>query len=283
MFNSDITRRYFLKFTGISMLSIMTAGCADLLKVGRRIEPEYTASIKVPVLMYHDISYDSHDPYTVTPSMFAAHMEWLYSNGYQTVAFSEIERLMKGEFQKPIIITFDDGYASYGSYAFPFMQRYKFKSTINAIGESVGSFITYGRNRPALSWDEYNYFVNTGLLEVGCHTYALHKYGYQSNRLEFEEKLPGDLAAFQNIYKDKLGKQAEIIAWPYGFYTSKSIDIAKQAGFKYILSSVNTTMTFPLQTPGEKPFLPSDLPSISRVVILDNVDISALGRIFSHG
>ncbi|NPU83027.1 MAG: polysaccharide deacetylase family protein [Syntrophaceae bacterium] len=261
------------------MMSLMTAACADFLPMGRLIEPKYAASTKVPILMYHDISYDSHDEYTVTPSMFAAQMEWLYSNGYQTVAFSEIDRLIKGEFRKPIIITFDDGYASYGSYAFPFMQRYKFKATINAIGNSVGSYVTYGKNRPALSWDEYRYYVNTGLLEVGCHTFALHEYGYQSKWREFEDKLPGDLKTFQKIYTEKLGKPAQVIAWPYGFYTPGSIEIAKQAGFKYILGSENAFMTFPLQTPGEAPFSISDLPVISRIVILKTADISSLSRI----
>ena len=272
MFNSDITRRYFLQITGASLASLLI----------NHKSAHASNNIILPVLMYHDISYDSHDLYAAMPTMFAAQMEWLYANGYQAISFADIDRLARGEIQKPIMITFDDGYASFSSYAFPYMQRYNFKAVINAIGEYVGSFITLGKSRPTLSWDEYRYLTGTGLVEVGCHTYALHKYGFQEKQSEFDDQLPGDLAKFQEKYTQELGKPATTIAWPYGFYTAKSLDIARQAGFRHILGSENGFASLPVQSANEISLLKSKLSVIPRIAILERFKISLFSRMLQE-
>jgi peptidoglycan/xylan/chitin deacetylase (PgdA/CDA1 family) len=272
MFDFDITRRSFLKITGVSLASLL---------VGRNTAN--AAVVRLPVIMYHDISYDGRDLYTVLPSVFAAQMERLYENGYQTITGTDIERLIRGEFRRPIMITFDDGYASFASYAFPILKRYGFKAVINVIGESAGSYITLGRSRPMLSWDEYRYLAASGVVEVGCHTYGLHQYGYQRNPLAFEEKLPGDLAVFQKRCSQEMDRPAETIAWPYGFYTPKSVEIARQAGFRYILGSDSTFASIPVQAPAGGTLQKMPLPVFPRIAILESCDLGFFVRTLQEG
>lgn len=219
----NLTRRSFLKLSGAAIA---------FLSMGENL---FAKGGAIPVLLYHDISDEFRDGYTIPPSLFSAQMEWLYSNGYRTLSFKEIGTFMEKSGEKVVIITFDDGYASFMDYAFPLFKEYNFKATINIIGQPVGSFIRLGGNRPLLSWDEYRYLKKSGLVDLGCHTYNLHS---GSGALAVSEKeLENDLLFFQEVIKKETGSDTEILAWPYGKYNKKSVKIARKAGFKYLLTS----------------------------------------------
>jgi peptidoglycan/xylan/chitin deacetylase (PgdA/CDA1 family) len=205
------------------------------LSLPKNLFADYT---NIPVLMYHDISNQFNDEYTISPPFFAAQMEWLYSNGYKTLFFREVDKMIKSGDHRSVMITFDDGFASFGGYAFPLLKEYGFKATINAIGKHIGSYINLGRNRPLLSWDEYRHFIISGHVELGCHTYGLHVYRSGSGILGFSQKeVEDDLRLFQEVAKIEIGSATKILAWPYGIYDEKSINIAKRAGYEYILTS----------------------------------------------
>lgn len=189
----------------------------------------------IPVLLYHDISNEIKDNYTVTPGHFAAQMEWLFQNGYRAISFRDTETLPS--LDKAIIITFDDGYASFIAYAFQIFQSYGFKATINIIGEHVNMVLQDAAARPMLSWDEYRYLASSGLISLGCHTDRLHNFRHRGVTGVSEETLLQDLKEFQERLIRELGTAPDIIAWPYGLYNEKSISIARRAGFRYILTS----------------------------------------------
>jgi peptidoglycan/xylan/chitin deacetylase (PgdA/CDA1 family) len=145
-------------------------------------------------------------------------------------------------------------------FAFPLLQAYQFKATINLIGQGVGTFVPFGGNRPVLSWDEYRYLVKSDLIGLGCHTYHLHLKGGVLSASE--EGLIRDLQLFQKVIKEEIGRELEILAWPYGLYSEKTIEIAKRVGFKYLLTS------------NEKYFKKSTrLDEIPRLNINDNFDL----------
>ena len=140
---------------------------------------------------------------------------------------------------KVVLITADDGHVSFLDHAFYLLREYGFKATMNIVGRSIGGYVN--ENHPRLSWDECRYLMQSGLVEIGCHTYDLHGQPGRSSTAaaiaRFNEKLEEDLGLFQQVYKRELGKSADILAWPYGIYDQKSIAIARNAGFKYLLSS----------------------------------------------
>lgn len=223
----SLTRREFLKISGaaVVLLSFTGRAIADV--------------VQIPVLMYHELSHEISEEETVSPSLFAAQMEWLYSAGYHAISFSDINSLDAASAQRAVIITFDDGYASFMDYAFPLLKEYRFKATINIIGKHAGGFLTAGE--PLLSWDECRYLMKSGLIELGSHTYGLHVWTGNSSwskaMASFNEKLAQDLALFQKVYHKELGAYARVFAWPYGRFDRESVAIVKKAGFQYILSS----------------------------------------------
>lgn len=223
----NLTRRQFMKLSGAAVLSLA------LPRQG------VSLPMSIPVLMYHDISYQQREEEIVSPSLFAAQMEWLYGAGYRAIAFEEIDSLDAESMKRAVIITFDDGYVSFMDYAFPLFKEYGFKSTINIIGKQAGGLMS--GDEPRLSWDECRLLLKSGIVELGCHTYDLHAWFGTLSRAgalaAVNKRLPQDLALFQQAYTKELGRRARILAWPYGRYDDKSIEIAKRAGFYFILSS----------------------------------------------
>jgi len=223
----NLTRRQFLTLSGATVLSLSL--------------PWYVAGavVRIPVLMYHDISVHLNELETVMPSVFASQMEWLSAMGYRAISFEELDSLEADSAKRALIITFDDGYASFMDYVFPLLTEYRFKATVNIIGKAVGSVSS--SHHPMLSWDECRYLMQSGLVDIGCHTYGLHVWGGWSTPATaitpFNERLKKDLAAFQEQCNKELGRPANILAWPYGMYDGRSIEIAQREGFRYILTS----------------------------------------------
>jgi peptidoglycan/xylan/chitin deacetylase (PgdA/CDA1 family) len=218
-----LSRREFLK--------LGSAAAITALALPRLL---HAAPVEIPVLMYHDFADSFKDDYTVSPSCFAAQMEWLYANGYRAIFLQDIARLSGNE-EKTVILTFDDGYASFQDYAFPLLREYGFKAHINIIGKYVGSFMDFGGNRPLLSWDEYRYLLRSGLVSLGCHSHNLHtKRGVLSVPADM---LKEDLALFQETFRKETGSACEVLAWPFGVYNAAAIKIAMNLGFRYLLTS----------------------------------------------
>lgn len=218
-----VTRREFLRLGGGVAVSLSVPGLAR------------GASGKIPVLLYHDISDEYRDTYTVSPSLFSAQMEWLFNNGFRAVAVRDIDRLSENE--KTVVITFDDGYASYLDYAFPLFREYGFHSTINVIGACVGKYLKEGNNRPMLAWDEYRHLLQSGRVDIGCHTHDLHVAANRGVLGVSGSALEEDLDRFRAVLRRETGKSTDVLAWPYGLYDKERVSIAKKAGFRYLLTS----------------------------------------------
>ena len=82
-------------------------------------------SVQVPVLMYHDVSYLGRG-YSKTPEIFEKQMQELKDAGFHTVFFSQVIDYVENGTplpEKPIVITFDDGYATNYTYVYPILQK----------------------------------------------------------------------------------------------------------------------------------------------------------------
>jgi len=221
----NVTRREFLRLAGTVAASVYIVSPA----VGAE-------AVKIPVLMYHDISNLFDDTYTVPPSLFAAQMEWLHNNGFRVISLREISNPPVHD--KAVVITFDDGYASFMDYAFPLFQEYGFRATINIIGGLVGKYIPEGGNsRPLLSWDEYRYLLKSGLVDIGYHTHSLHEFKHEGVLGVSDDELRRDLRMFRDTLREETGTKTDILAWPYGFYDARKIKIAREEGFLYLQTS----------------------------------------------
>lgn len=105
------------------------------------------ASIKVPIVTYHYIRVnpDVRDKLgfalSVTPADFAAQMDWLARAGYHPITTEDLYLYLnrtRGLPSKPVILTFDDGYADFYTTALPILKSHGFNATAYIVSGFVG-------------------------------------------------------------------------------------------------------------------------------------------------
>ncbi len=183
---------------------------------------------KVPILIYHSIDefngHGSKELY-VTPKNFEKQMIYLRDQGYTLLTFDRWQDINK--VNKPIFITFDDGYKN-NLNAFAIFQKLKnehFKptGTIFVISDFIGR-----SNR--LSKSDLKMMADSGLISIQSHT-ATHPDLTKIKNYEYELKDSKD--KIQQI----TGKPVIALAYPYGNFNNKVIAETK----KYYLFGLTTT------------------------------------------
>lgn len=231
-------------------------------------------SVELPVLMYHSISEDSaKNEYNITPQAFESDLKWLKDNGYTTVSAKQLADYVENGTmlpEKPVLLTFDDGYENNYTNAFPLLKKYNMKAVISLIGKDL-----------RLNENQLKEMHDSGLVEIGSHTYDLHSI---SGDVKGADKKPGET---QEEYRKRLtddlqksideitritGKAPIVFAWPYGAYPlDRSADqILKDLGFKVSLTSYqiknNIEKDNPNSTLGLRRFLRTPDFDISRII-----------------
>jgi len=186
------------------------------------------AERKVPILLYHSIDefkgHGSKELY-VTPNNFEQQMMYLRDHGYTLLTFERWQDIDK--VNKPIFITFDDGYKN-NLNAFVVFQkvkteRFKPTGTIFVISDFIGR-----SNR--LSRSDLKMMADSGLISVQSHT-ATHPDLTQIKNYRYELKESKD--KIQQI----TGKPVITLAYPYGIFNDKVVAETK----KYYLFGLTTT------------------------------------------
>lgn len=192
----------------------------------------------LPVLCYHDLQPQPKNIMTTTPQLFAAQMAYLRAQGYHPVGLFEVREFLAGRRRlqgKPILITFDDGYAGVYKYAFPILQRYRFQAVVFLVASQVG----VQKPTPHLSWKQIETMRKSGLVEFGSHTYSMHL--PLPEKLAAQEvsryKLERDLVRSRQVLIEHGLGEGRALAWPYGHYDERCIEVARKAGFRVLFTT----------------------------------------------
>ena len=137
---------------------------------------------ELPILRYHHLVEEGEAEGTVlSAAAFAAQMDALEAAGYTTVDIWQLrDYVERGAAlpEKPVMITFDDGYESNYSIAYPILQAHGFKATIFAIGVSMGkdTYKDSGKAMiPHFSLEQAAEMTASGLITVASHGYDVHE------------------------------------------------------------------------------------------------------------
>ena len=232
--------------------------------------PAAAENNEVIILCYHQLVEENpQNSSEIKINDFKRQMEYLHENNYKTLSLEELKYYhQKGYFpEKSVVITFDDGYRTYFTEAFPILEKYNFNSIIFPV-VSYLSGITDKKlwSEPLEFWDLRYMNTQSDLVKIGSHTYDLHYYRennqpaiIQKNNEEFEEyqkRIARDLRVSKELLELQLNEVIIALAWPYGIRTNTAKKIALDTNF---------TMLFTIEA---KPFTPRDnLYSIPRYVI----------------
>lgn len=223
-------------------------------------------STQVPILMYHHLSEDVTNSEMVSPEQFEAQIRALSEAGYTGVSFDELQAyVLQGEPlpEKPVVITFDDGYRSNYTLAYPILQKYNMKAAIFAIGVSFGKDHYKDTDyaiTPHFGAAEAAEMAASGLVSIQSHTYDMHQWlPYETGSAVRENILPlpgeGEEAYVQALTEDftrsraqlesATGQPVDVLAYPAGQYSTLAQVTLQSLGVHVTLSTnpgVNTVV-----------------------------------------
>ena len=128
----------------------------------------------VPILMYHQIAAGQRSRLAVTPAAFAAQLADLDAGGFTPVSAAALAAALAGGGPplpaRPVVLTFDDGYADFHAAALPLLASYGFTATLFVttgwLRPAAGRAVSQPCPAPALSWSQLAEAAAAGL-EIG--------------------------------------------------------------------------------------------------------------------
>lgn len=221
-------------------------------------------SIELPILMYHSLTDKAAkiNTYTVSKDAFEADLKYLKEHGYTAVFLNEVIDYVDGKGdlpEKPIVITFDDGFRNNLTIALPLLEKYDMKAVISIVGSYSEKFSALDDKNPDyayLDWNDINELNESGRVEIDSHTYNMHMLpGDKGNDLNrkgaaqikgedsatYKSRLSEDLNKNQALLRDNCGITPIVFTYPYGEMSKTSEAVIKELGFRASLSCLEKT------------------------------------------
>jgi peptidoglycan/xylan/chitin deacetylase (PgdA/CDA1 family) len=227
---------------------------------------------RVPILMYHSIR-ERPPPETsalaVSPGAFADQMALLKDRGFTPLSFGRLSMLLwsarmdatgkdaagkdaagmrsardgaHGDVgaaqlpEKPVVITFDDGYADFHQHALGVLDELGFAATVFVTTGWLADAGADAAGRPLdrmLSWTQLREAVEHGV-EVGGHSHS-HP---QLDQLP-DGELRDELTRNKELLEDRLARTVTTMAYPYGYSSARVRRTVRAAGYETACAVAN--------------------------------------------
>lgn len=184
-------------------------------------EPEVDTTLMihgraVPVLMYHETSDELFgiEELFVSPYDLREQLQYLYDNGYDPIFFEDLTHLE--DYDKPVILTCDDGYIGNYNYLYPMLQEFNMKATVFIITGLIGT-------ENYMTEEQIAEVSDSGLISIQSHTvdhYELETLSESEQRYQMSaSKL--ELARIT-------GKVPYVLCYPSGSYNSITTSVGPE-------------------------------------------------------
>lgn len=212
-----ISRRFFIKICASAMAGI------SLSKYLLQMPTSSGApNRQIPVLAYHRVGY-TRDSLTVSPERLKADFRMLQQEGYCTISLEQFQNFQDDRNidmpDKPILITFDDGYLDNYQNAYPILKKYGMIATFFIIADMLW---TDDRLNPERILE-----MAQGGMSFGSHT-VTHRALGQLTWDEIKDELINSKAVLESV----LGRTVTAVAYPRGSYNKNVMMIADNVGYK---------------------------------------------------
>ncbi|MEU7577438.1 polysaccharide deacetylase family protein [Streptomyces sp. NPDC041068] len=195
----------------------------------------------VPILMYHAVARVPNEAtrdLSVSPDAFTRQMEVLGEQGFTPLTASQLADVWRSSGttlpERPILITFDDGYEGVHRYALPVLAKHGFASTLFvSTGWLRGEYDIGGGLDRMLDWDQVRELAAAGT-EIGGHSHTHPELDQLS-----DDELRFELGRCRDIVHDELGTRPASFAYPYGYSSRRVRERVRETGFAQALAVGN--------------------------------------------
>lgn len=161
----------------------------------------------VPCLMYHGVGNDawSAAELFVSPEAMEEQIQFLLDNGWDPIWFSDLEHVQ--DYDKPILLTYDDGLSDNYTDLFPLVKKYNIKITCFVCPRFIED-----NDRNYMKADAIREMAESGLVDFQSHSYSHHPEIYNLS----DKDLLHQLADSQLYLLRLTGKESFVFCYPCG-------------------------------------------------------------------
>ena len=176
-----------------------------------------------PILEYHTIT-DNPTPdsevYNVPPAEFAAQLDYLKENGYTTITLRKFMQVLNGKGKlpdKPIILTFDDGYEDNFTEMLPILEAHNMTAVVYVITNLL--------DKPGYLTVAQLQEMQRRNIEIGSHTADHIALNWQSDHVKMNQ-----IRGSKN-FLEMNGLAIETFSYPNGGNSEIVAELLKQEGY----------------------------------------------------
>lgn len=226
----------------------------------------YSGHNELTVIGYHEIIDPAQaliPEYATSPDDFRKQMAWLQQHQFHFVSIDDILAARRGLKPLPtnaVLLTFDDGYRSVYDNAYPILKAYHAPAVVALVGSWLAipedQIVDFDHKKVPrqkfFSWEQLHEMVQSGLIELGNHTFDLHEgilanpqgnmepavttHRYDADTLRYEseslyqKRIYTDLKKNNDLFHQHGFNKPRIMVWPYGNYNGTTAAIAVKLG-----------------------------------------------------
>ncbi len=193
--------------------------------------------VNIPILEYHAVSNNMWgiQELFMDPADMEAQLAYLVDNGYDPIWFEDLRHVE--QYDKPVLLTFDDGYDDNYLELFPLLKKYNVKATVFVIAGAIG-------NNHFMTAEQISEMAASGLVSIQSHGMTHHELGKMD-----EKNLRYEYGESKRILAGLTGAEPYVLCYPVG----SSSDLAVSVGREYFKFA--TKMSGKYYNTSTEPFL----------------------------
>lgn len=191
-----------------------------------------SAIFNIPILVYHKVGSRKEMGINVVSSRaFESHLRCLKELGYQTVTFLDLLN-SRSLPEKPVILTFDDGYQCIYQHAFPLLRKYGFRAVVGMVAGFIGKLNSWDANLGGIRFRHLSAGELRELLQAG---WEIASHGWTHRALPYLNSAQ----VFAEIYRSRqfleTALSAKVISfvYPFGYFNRRCEKMISEAGYRF--------------------------------------------------
>lgn len=238
-------KRFFSVLFAAMFSTVMLLGSSAVETEEKEVSQE---PVHLPIVMYHQMtrSPERVSQFTILEQTFDEDLAYLKSQGYESITVQQLLDWYDGIGtlpEKPMMITFDDGYETTLTYVEPILRKYGYTAVVAvvaAIADTYTETEDHTLDYSHLSWEDVKRMSESDVYEIQCHTFDMHKLSHRQgcdkvigeSSDHYKSILEEDIRKYDARCEEYGVSSQRTIAYPYGYFCNDTIEALRNVGYR---------------------------------------------------
>jgi peptidoglycan/xylan/chitin deacetylase (PgdA/CDA1 family) len=190
----------------------------------------------IPVLTYHKVTNQKEFGITtVSPDRFERQINTILESGFVPITFKGLLNNPSLP-EKPIIITFDDGYQCIYKNVLPVLDKYNAKAVVFVISNYIGKENSW---EPLPFQRKFKHLNNQQVVDLHKNGFeiASHSVNHLFLPLYNIDTIKKEIYSSKIILEEIINDEVLCFAYPYGFFNENIMKVVSKAGYRFAVSN----------------------------------------------